>query len=503
MRKIIFKGFCNRGFEGQTIGIETDIRNGFPGFDIIGLSENSAKESKERIKAAMRNSGFKFPQNHVLVSLSPSSLQKTPNLLDLPIALSIVFATSKRDNACETVSVMAAGELSLTGEIIDNQAAIGILGLGTKSGCRFFLVPFETNSKNGAFHVKSLTEAFLVCGNIINGEKLSEVKCNEPKKQIPLFSGLTGMDYEKEILTLCAAGWHSILMFGPPGVGKTSLSNSLINLLPDTEGSQLEDVRHIYGCAQIELTSARPPCRIVPHDCSMTQFTGGRSPKMPGEGALAHAGVLILDELNSYSRKLTDSVREAYDKGFTFSSKSGETTVYPASFLLAANMNVCPCGGLGNLSAICSCTAQKISSYWSGVGNALIDRFDIRIPVKQYNLNSAGLSPSKPDSYYIEKVQIARERQKYRYKDLSGISLNGQLHTISGSIADFLPKEVEILARMSESANTNFRVFNSIVTLARSLADIDDRDNVTEEDMFQALFFKKFCHGDYYWREIR
>lgn len=505
MKKIIFKGFSNKGFEGQAIGIETDIRNGFPGFDIIGLPDNAIRESRERIKAAMKNSGFKFPNSHVLVSLSPASVPKSGSLLDLPIALSIIFASQNtKENGNSTVSVMATGELALSGDILPSEQSMGAVECAEKCGCSFCLVPFKSGTDKNVYNVTTLTEAFLLCGEYANSASRAEVKENRITRKIDLFNGLIGMNREKEVAATAAAGRHSILLFGPPGVGKTTLSGSIVNLLGKLSGLQEDEVRHIYGCAESQCPeNGIPPMRVVAHDCSMNQFASGRNPKSPGEGALAHNGVLLLDELNAYTRKLTDSVKDAYDKGMTISSRSGESTVYPACFMLVSNMNVCPCGGLGNPEGTCTCTTQKIASYWAKVGNQLIERFDIRLPIPQYTLSNLIAQPVLPDSYFSDRIQTAIERQQFRYRELS-YKYNGQLHIIPGAINTYLDNEVDMLIKLNDNSRImNPRMFNSIVTLSRTIADMDNREKITDEDLMKAIEFRQYGNGDYFWKVIR
>ena len=187
---------------------------------------------------------------------------------------------------------------------------------------------------------------------------------------------------------MAASGYHSTLLFGPPGVGKTMLSKRVHLLLPDADTNDIEEINRIHGCAGITENPSIPVSRFLSHDLSATQFSGGNTSKSPGEGALAHRGVLVLDEANKYSPKLLQAIQTTFDCGYTQSSKSGELVTYPAKFLLLANMNPCACGSLGNPSEVCTCTSQKINSHWQHLGWQFIDRFDIRLPIKiEQNIN--------------------------------------------------------------------------------------------------------------------
>lgn len=499
-----FYSFSNKGYEGQVILVECDIRNGFPGFDIIGLPDVAIKESRERVKTALRNSGFKFPNQRVLVSLSPASVPKSGSLLDLGIALSILFAAKNKSDG-KLIKIMAAGELTLDGRIVQDFSAIGAVEAAKKQGCQLCLVPFYSDIYDNVIQVSTLTEAFLKSGDFFNRNDIPEVPSYALKsKNDVIFSDIIGLEKEKDILTLCAAGRHSILLFGPPGVGKTMLSSRLGYLLEDLNVKELNDVKHIYGCANLDKKDSRPPVRVLSHDSSMVQFTGGINSKIPGDGALSHCGILFLDEITSYPKRLLESVKETYDNGYTITSKSGELISYPACFMMAATMNACPCGKLGSSSDACVCTSQKILNFWNRVGNPLLTRFDIRIPIEMQDITQSLCTDSKPDSYYKDRIMVASLRQKARFKDYCDIRYNGQTHIASFNALSVFSKEIELYCKLfTDKSVSNTREILSIVALARTIADIDDRADVTSDDLEQAMSFKLYGTGNYFWRTIR
>ena len=514
-------GYIDKGYTGQSIMVECSIRNGFPGFDITGLPGASVKEARERVRCALRSCGFKFPQSRILVNLSPASQSKDSTLLDLPLACAILCSQTRGQNGYqdgETISIMIAGELSLDGTVLQSPQSIGALEAAAASGCSICIVPARIPEseqrrrllEDGITVIEAwnLPQVFGICCDIMCGTiEIPVVASAQTDRRQTIFKDVIGLEREKEILAMAAGGFHSTLLFGPPGVGKTMLCSRIHLLLPDYTEKEQEEVSRILGCADLNDISRnlrlRSRMRILSHDCTQTQFVSGRTPKSPGEGALSHMGTLVLDEINKFTPKLLETVKDSYDKGYTQSSRSGEVITYPSRFLLTANLNPCPCGSLGDRDAVCTCTAQKITTHWSRVGRQLIERFDIRMPISSPdNMLAMAQTGTKDDAYYIGKARQAADRQRVRYKYIENVDYNGQIHYSTSALLT-LSDEINLFNRISGGSQMSSRSQIGTIALARSIADYDDRPDVTEEDFALASELRRYGLGDYYWRSLR
>lgn len=500
MKKATVFGYMPTNYGGLEIQVDCSIRNGFPGFDITGLPGTPVKEAKDRVRNALKTSGFSFPQNRVLLNLSPADVPKDGTTLDLPIALAIVLCKAMQGKPLTgDLRILALGELALDGRLLPTKHLAATLASARKLACSLCILPRPVSNpdifdacqgnSDGIIYASTLLEAMTACLKAIDKQEQSSPLVEDTK--LPIFEDVIGLEQEKEILTMATAGFHSMLLFGPPGVGKTMLSNKILLLLQRASQRVHEEENSL---------APQPIALTLPHDTNATNAQKILSSKGLNSQSLLNGGTLILDELNMYNSKTLDAVRSFMD-GKTSTNKSAE------DFVVVANMNPCPCGALGSNHSLCTCTAKKIENYWSRIGRPIIERFDIRLPVQETDIMSSLTSnlDHKPDTYYIDKVVLSQQRQRARYKYIDGVSYNSQAIS-SIKALQTLKEELAIFEDFARTGTCNFpqdtRGRLGTVLLARSIADYEDRPTLSTNDIIKASGLRKFGLGDYFWRTI-
>lgn len=489
------------GLNINNIKVEIDISNGLPGFIIVGLPDTAINESRERIRAALKNSGFAWPRQKIVINLSPANIKKSGPQFDLAIALAVIL-TAYKEKVYLFKNTLIFGELGLNGDILPIQGTYALVEHAYQAQ-KSVIIPTANATEAGLQEnirittISHLTELITLLQSNELPHNITKKAINHTELKTSIdFSEIKGQEFAKRALIIAASGNHNLMLSGPPGTGKTLLAKAMTGILPPPNQQEIKEILKIKSIAGQKINEKTPltrPFRSPHHSSSSVALVGGGRIPMPGEVTLAHRGILFLDELPEFSKHTLNQLRQPIEDGEVNISRSSMNCTYPSKFILFAAMNPCPCGHLTNKKVICSCTPSQIQKYQSKISGPILDRIDIHVEMDPLNLEDLinDESRDKETSQQIrEEIIEVQLIQKERYKE-TNFNTNADLDQKSLKKFCLLSDDsINLIKQAFEKSPLSGRAYARLLKTARTIADLEKSHKIQPNHIAEALSYR-------------